>query len=65
MVVKSFNQRQQRQIFVRNGFTVCRTTGSHQILRNDKGQTIVISAHGQKMSDTAFNKTIKDFNLVY
>lgn len=64
MVVKSFNPRQQKQIFMRNGFKVQRTAGSHQILKNDKGQTIVISSHG-RMSDTAFNKTIKDFNLVY
>ncbi len=64
MIVKSFNPRQQKQIFLRNGFYIQRSTGSHQILRNNKGQTIVISSHG-KMSDTAFNKTVKDFNLVY
>ena len=64
MVVKSFNPRQQKQIFLRNGFSVQRSTGSHQILRNDRAQTIVISSHG-KMSDTAFNKTIKDFNLSF
>ena len=62
MVVKSFNGRQQRQIFLNNGFIVHRTNGSHQILRNQNGVTIVISSHG-RMSDTAFNKTIKDFSL--
>ena len=62
MVVKSFNKRQQKQIFLNNGFIVHRTNGSHKILRNKNGITIVISSHG-KMSDTAFNKTIKEFGL--
>jgi predicted RNA binding protein YcfA (HicA-like mRNA interferase family) len=65
MVVKSFNKRQQMKIFTQNGFKTKRTNGSHQILQNSTGQTIIISAHGQKMSDTAFNKTIKQFNLVF
>jgi predicted RNA binding protein YcfA (HicA-like mRNA interferase family) len=65
MVVKSFNKRQQMKIFANNGFRTKRTNGSHQVLENSAGQTIIISAHGQKMSDTAFNKTIKQFNLVF
>ena len=65
MVVKSFNKRQQMKIFAQNGFQIKRTNGSHKVLRNNAGQTIIISAHGQKMSDTAFNKTIKEFNLVF
>ena len=64
MVVKSFNQKQQKQILLNNGFIVHRTNGSHQILKNSQGQIIVISAHG-RMTDTAFNKTIKDFNLKF
>ena len=65
MVVKSFNRRQQLKIFAENGFKTKRTKGSHQVLENGSGQTIIISAHGQKMSDTAFNKTIKQFNLIF
>lgn len=64
MVVKGFNPKQQRQIFLKNGFVVHRTSGSHQILKNSDGKIIVISSHG-KMSDTTFNKVVKDFNLVY
>lgn len=64
MVVKSFNRRQQLKIFAEND-CLPRTKGSHQVLENSSGQTIIISAHGQKMSDTAFNKTIKQFNLIF
>lgn len=65
MVVKSFNQKQQMKIFAKNGFVTKRANGSHQVLVNNVGQTIIISAHGKKMSDTAFNKTIKEFNLAF
>ncbi len=65
MVVKSFNHRQQMKILADNGFTVKRSNGSHRILQNSEGTTIIIAVHGKKMSDTAFNKTLKEFNLVY
>lgn len=63
MVNKTYNRRQQLRIFKNNGFREERISGSHIILRNNNGDTIIISAHGKKMSDTAFNKTIKNFNL--
>lgn len=65
MVVKSFNHRQQMKIFAKNGFKVKRANGSHRILENSEGVTIIIAVHNKKMSDTAFNKTLKEYNLSY
>lgn len=65
MVVKSFNHRQQMKIFKQNGFEVKRANGSHRILQNSEGVTIIIAVHNNKMSDTAFNKTLKEYNLSY
>ena len=65
LVSKTYNRKQQFKILRDNGYTVERCRGSHYILTHkETGKKILVAANNRNcISDTAFNKTIKKYNL--